>query len=139
MSQPIPIAADMGEVGSARHLELPIQGPDANLLVLINGITLKGLDTDHDFGSRDRTAVDFFIDTDYKLRDDDVLTDSSTFVSLASIGADDSTTFLLALDEVSVNVRTSKVVQLHVRGAVEGDTAIYRIGYQVNLAVLRTR
>jgi hypothetical protein len=140
MTYRIEVAADMGEVVDARHLEIPVQGPEgANLLVFINGVTLKGLDTDDDFRTRAFSPVNFFIDTDYKLRDDDRLIQSSAYACLSSIGADDSTPFLLALDETIVKVRTSRVIQLYLNGAVEGDTALYRIGYQVNLLVLRTR
>lgn len=139
MSAKVFLAADIpGQVASARHLEIPIGGPGrANLLVVVDGVAVPDLATDEQLGTEDATAVEFFIDTDYKLRDDDVLLDSSAYVTLASIDADDSTAFRLALDATEVVVRTSKVVQLHVSGGVGGDTGLHRIGYQVNLVVMR--
>src|SRR3954447_14679582 len=106
MTERIQIAADMGEITGARHLEIPIQGPGhANLLVCINGITLKGFDTDEDFrNQREPTDIEIFIDTDYKLRDDYVLVNSTAYACLASMGTDDSTGFRLALDESFVEV-----------------------------------
>jgi hypothetical protein len=141
MTERIQIAADMGEVTAARHLEIPIQGPGrANLLVCINGITVKGFDTDDDFrNGREPTGIEIFIDTDYKLRDDDVLVNATAYACLASMGTDDSTGFQLALDDSFVEVRTSRVVRLRLTGQAEGDTAIYRIGYQANLLVMRPR
>jgi hypothetical protein len=95
------------------------------------------LATDEVLNTEDKTDVDFFIDTDYKLLDNDVLIDGSAYVTLSGIAADDSTDFLLALDTTEVRLRTSKVVQLKVSGAVAGDTGLHRIGYQVNLLVMR--
>ncbi|PYQ26617.1 MAG: hypothetical protein DMF56_23690 [Acidobacteria bacterium] len=141
MIERIQIAADMGEVTAARHLEIPVQGPGrANLLVCINGITLKGFDTDEDFrNGREPTDIEIFIDTDYKLRDDDVLLYSTAYSCLASMGTDDDTGFQLALDQSFAEVRTSRVVRIRLTGTAEGDTAIYRIGYQANLLLARTR
>jgi hypothetical protein len=140
MTERVQIAADMGEIVDPRHLEIPVQGPGRiNLLVCITGVTLKGFDTDDDFrNGRIRTDVEIFVDTDYKLRDDDVLVNSSAYACLASMGTDDSTGFQLALDESFAEVRTSRVVRLRLTGTAEGDTGIYRIGYQVNLLVMRT-
>jgi hypothetical protein len=133
------VAADLGGVASARHLEIPIVGPGrANLLVVANGVALPELTTDEVLGTEETTPIDFLIDTDYKLRDNDVLIDSSAYVTLSSIDADDSTDFLLALDSTEVKVRTSKVIQLKASGAVGGDAGLHRIGYQVNLLVMRT-
>ena len=139
MTERIQIAADMGEVTAARHLEIPVRGPGpANLLVCINGITLKGFDTDEDFKTRrEPTDIEIFIDTDYKLRDDDELVNSTAYSCLASMGTDDSTGFQLALDECFAEVRTSRVVRIRLLGRAEGDTAIYRIGYQANLLLVR--
>ena len=139
----ISVAADMGAVtggvASAHHLEIPIVGPGrANLLVVIDGIAIPDLATDEALGTEDTTKVDFLIDTDFKLRDDDKLIDGSAYVTLSSIDADDSTDFLLALDNTEVKVRISNVVQLKASGAVGGDTGLHRIGYQVNLLVMRT-
>jgi len=144
MSVPFVIAqADLGPVSkgvaSARHLEIPIQGPGAaTLLVVINGVAIPDVIIPEDLhDSEARTPFDFFIDTDYKLRDDDRLLGSSAYVSLASIDSDDSRKFLLALDSTEVKVRTSKVIQLKANGALEGDSGLHRIGYQVNLLVER--
>lgn len=144
MTESIQIAADLGEVTGARHLEIPVKGPGrANLLVCINGITLKGFDTDNDFqNGREPTDIVIIIDTDYKLRDDDLLVTEqkwTAYACLASMGADDSTPFQLALDESFVEVPTSRVVRLRLTGKAEGDTALYRISYQVNLLVARMR
>ena len=106
-------------------------------MVCINGITLKGFDTDEDFrNGRERTGIEIFIDTEYKLRDSDVLVNSTVYACLASMGTDDSTGFELALDKSFAEVRTSKVVGLRLTGRAEGDTAIYRIGYEANLLVV---
>src|SRR5882672_11186944 len=134
MTERIQLAVDMGDVTAAAHLEIPVQGPgNANLLVCINGITLRGFDTDDDFGNgREPTDIEIFIDTDYKLRDDDVLLNHTAYASLASMGTDDSTGFQLALDQSFVEMRTSRVIRLRLTGKAEGDTALYRIGYQAN-------
>jgi hypothetical protein len=135
----ISVAADMGGVASAHHLEIPIAGPGrANLLVITDGVAIPDLSTDETLGTEDTTPIDFFIDTDYKLRDSDALLDSSAYVTLSSIDADDSTDFVIALDSTEVRVRTSNVIQLKASGAVGGDTALHRIGYQVNLLIMRT-
>jgi hypothetical protein len=139
----ISVAADMGGVAggvaSAHHLEIPIVGPGrANLLVVIDRIAIPELATDEVLETEETTRIDFLIDTDYKLRDADALIDSSAYVTLSSIDADDSTDFLIALDTTEVKVRTSNVIQLKASGAVGGDTGLHRIGYQVNLLVMRT-
>ena len=135
-TQVIDIAADLGGIGSLGRLEVPVRGPGrANLLVFLNGITLSGFDVN--WG--DEVPLSFLIETNYKLRDDDVLLGSTGYVSLASIGADDNETMEVALDEVSVIRRTSDVVALMVRGAILGDTTIFRIAYQANLLIMRPR
>jgi hypothetical protein len=141
MAERIEIAADMGDVIGARHLEIPVRGPGrANLLVCIDGVTVKGFDTDADFASgRNLTDIEIFIDTEYKLRDDDILLESTAYACLAAIQSDDDTGFLLALDESFAEVRTSKVVRVRLKGRAGGDTALYRVGYQVNLLLERAR
>jgi hypothetical protein len=127
-----------GGVASARHLEVPITGPGrANLLVIANGIAIFDIETDEALGTEDLTAFDFLIDTDFKLKDNDALLDSSAYACLSAIQADDSTDFRVALDSTEVKVRTSNVIQLKVSGEFEGDTGIHRIGYQVNLVISR--
>jgi hypothetical protein len=139
----VELAADMGDVVSARYLEIPIKGPgQANNLVVIDGIAVPDLDTNEKFGLENPVPpvrVNFFIDTNYKLGDDDSLIDHSAYVCLSSINADDSTEFRLALDGTDVKVRTSKVVQLIAFGGVGGDTGLMRIGFQVNLLVRKSR
>lgn len=139
MSERIHLEADMGEVGSLGILELPILGPgSANFLVILNGITLRGFDTDADFETvRNRTFVETFIDTNYQLRENDILLNSSAYATLNSIQTDDDSNVQLALDDVEVNVRTSRVIQIKINGNAEGDGGIYRIGYQVNLLISR--
>jgi hypothetical protein len=128
----------MGGVASAHHLEIPIAGPGrANLLVITDGVAVPDLSTNEMLGTEATTPIDFFIDTDYKLHDTDDLIDSSAYVTLSSIDADDSTDFLIALDSTEVRVRTSKVILLKASGAVSGDTGLHRIGYQVNLLIMR--
>jgi hypothetical protein len=138
-STSIEISADLNQVASAHHLEIPIIGPGrANLLVIVDGIAIPDVATDEYIGSEDSTPFDYFIQTDYKLKDDDVIIDSSAYVTLSSIDADDSTNFLIALDVAEVLVKTTNVIWLHISGGFEGDTGLHRIGYQVNLVVSRT-
>jgi hypothetical protein len=134
---PIQLAADLGEVGSMGHLEIPIQGPGgANLLVCINGITLSGLDVNNEEPEHFRIVVE----TEYKLRDDDQLIGGiAAFASLASIAADGGEPLEIALNEVSAIRRTSNVVALIVSGELLGDTTLFRIGYQISLTLLRMR
>jgi hypothetical protein len=136
MGEPIQLAADLGDVGSAGYLEIPIQGPaGANLLVCINGITLSGLEIDP---SDDPTPIHFVVETQYKLRDDDlVIGQIAAFASIASFAADDSEELEVALNEVSAIRRTSNVVALIVNGELLGDTALFRIRYQINLTISR--
>ena len=140
MSKRIYLAADRGDLGGTTNLELPLHGPGAaNLLVCVNGYTLSGFDTDEDFNTEDRTTIQFLIDTGYQLRDDDVLVNSSSYTTLASIGMDDERGLLLSLENNSVVVRGSKEIQLEINGETAGDNAIYRIGYQMNLLLIRRR
>jgi hypothetical protein len=135
----IEISADLDQVASAHHLEIPIVGPGrANLLVVVDGIAIPDVATDEFIGTEASTPFDYFIQTDYKLKDDDLLLDSSAYVTLSSIDADDSTNFLIAMDTTEVLVRTTRVIWLHVHGGFEGDTGLHRIGYQVNLVVSRS-
>lgn len=134
-SNRILLAADLGDVGSVSHLEIPTQGPgEANLLVFINGITLSGQDVD----SENPDPLEMIIETDYKLRDNDVLINSSAYACLASFGADDDRTLEVALDDVAVIRRTSNVIALRVTGQLVGDTTLFRVAYQVNLLLSRT-
>jgi hypothetical protein len=122
-------------MGSFGHLEIPIQGPGgANLLVCINGITLRGLDVDSD----EEVPIRIVVETEYKLRDDDQIGGIAAYASLASIAADGGEPLEIALDEISAIRRTSNVVALIVTGKLLGDTTLFRIGYQINLTLVRT-
>ena len=136
MTEFVPLATDLGGVGSFGHLEIPIQGPGgANLLVCINGITLSGLDVDWD----EEVPIRIVVETEYKLRDDDQIIGAiAAYASLASIAADDDKPLEIALDEISAIRRTSNVVALIVTGKLLGDTTLFRIGYQINLTLVRT-
>ena len=56
-----------------------------------------------------------------------------------AIGMDDERGLLLSLENNSVVVRGSKEIQLEINGETAGDNAIYRIGYQMNLLLIRRR
>ena len=138
MSRRIYLAADRADLGGLTKLELPLRGPGgANLLVCVNGYTLSGFDTDEDFGTENRTEFQFLIDTGYQLRSDDVLINSSSYVTLSSIQMDDNKGLLLSLENSSEVVRGSKEIQLEINGETAGDNGIYRIGYQLNLLLIR--
>jgi hypothetical protein len=137
------MAADRGDVGSASYLEIPLAGPgEANTLVIVNGIAIPDLATNENLGTEDTIRLDFLIDTNYNLRDNDLLIDHSAYVCLSSIETDDDEgeggEFRLALETADVLVRpTGKVVQLKASGAAGGDTGLHRIGFQLNLLVRR--
>jgi hypothetical protein len=140
MIRPIEVSADKDEVESARHLEIPIQGPaPANLLVQINGIAKPELDLfGTQTGPNEIATVHVYIDTDYKLRDDDVLVNSAVYACLASIDCDESPPHRWALDQTNIVLRTSKVIALHATCVLQNDVALHRIGYQVSLLIART-
>ena len=122
----VELAADMGDVESARFLEIPIQGPrGADRLVIIDGIAVPDFDTDEDLGAgnTDTVHITFFIDTNYKLSDLASLIDSSAYVSLASVQGDDSTEVRIAVEAAKVVKRTSGVIQLRAFGALGGGDA----------------
>jgi hypothetical protein len=137
------VASDWGDVASARYLEIPVSAPgEANTLVIVDGIAIPDLATDENLHTEDTIHLDFLIDTNYKLGDNDLLIDHSAYVCLSSIEADDDQgdggEFRLALETADVLVgKTSKIVQLKVSGAAGGDTGLHRIGFQLNLLVRR--
>ncbi len=132
---PISLATDLGEVGSIGQFEIPISGPaGANLLVCINGITLRGLDIDWE----EPLPIRIVVETEYKLRDDDQVVGIAAYATLASIATDGGGSFEIALNDVSAIRRTSNIVALIVNGELLGDTTLFRIGYQINLTLRRT-
>jgi hypothetical protein len=127
------VEADFGDIGSSGHLEIPIRGPGrANLLVFINGITLREFDREWDV----RFPFDMYIQTDYKLRDGDVLINSSAYACLAAFAVDENV-MEVALNETGVILRTSNIITLKVSGDILGDIDLLHVGYQVNLLVSR--
>ena len=133
-SDTITLSADLGDIGSLGRIDIPVQGPGgANLLVMLNGITLSGVDVDWNA----EVPLSFLIETDFKLGNGDVLRASTGYVCLASIGADDNKPMEVALDQVTVIQRTSDVIALLLQGAILGDTTIFRIAYQANLLIKR--
>ena len=127
------VEADFGDIGSSRHLEIPVRGPgSANLLVFINGITQSQFDIDWE----EVYPFDMFIQTDYKLRDGDLLVNSSAYACLAAFAVDENA-MEVALNETAVIRGTGNVITLKVSGDVLGDIDLLHVGYQVNLLVSR--
>jgi hypothetical protein len=127
------VEADFGDIGSSRHLEIPVRGPGiANLLVFINGITQSEFDIEWD----EVYPFDMFIQTDYKLRDGDLLVNSSAYACLAAFAVDENV-MEVALNETAVIRGTSNVITLKVSGDILGDIDLLHVGYQVNLLVSR--
>ncbi len=139
------VSADQGQITNPRFLEIPIQGPKpANLLVTLTGVAIvvpddEAWDQLNDGYSGSTTAGDIYIETNYKLRDSDELVDQATWVSLASIDADDDPDFIIAINSAETLERTSNVIQVHVAALTNDDASILRISYQSNILVNRTQ
>ena len=132
----VELAADDGEVDSARVLEIPINGPrEANRLVIITGIAVPSLDTDDRLYTRETIHIEFRIETGYKIAEQDSFLDGSAYVCLSSIQRDGDTEYRIAVEAAKVDLATSKVVRLIAFGAVGGDTALNKIGFQLNLLI----
>jgi hypothetical protein len=135
------VYADQGQVANPQFLEIPIQGPaPANRLVIVTGVAIVAADEDNwhllTGGGEDSSAKgDIYIETNYKLRDNDQLIDSATWISLASIEGDDDPDFTLAVDSAEALKRTSNVIQIHVVAATSDDVSLLRVSYQANLLV----
>jgi hypothetical protein len=136
----IPLSFDNGDIGSARFVELPVTGRDnANLLVMIDGLALPPFDSIP--GDAPVDDADLHIGTNYKVKDQDTLIDSSAYACFGGVQADDDAStgskFDLTLGSTSVVVATSGVVQLNLRIQLAGDLSVTQIGYQVNLVLRR--
>jgi|ERR1700730_7102393 len=132
---------DTGGVESHHFCEVPVSGPGtANRLVTITGVAISDVDTgdetDHDMSG------DIFIKTDYRLKDQDKYKDivngnktllAATYVSLASIAADDSTDVTYAVNRVFTDVDSANRIQIHIQADLHGDVTLSRISYQTNI------
>lgn len=133
----IEIKADRREIGSLSYLEIPIkESGGGNLWILISGITLIGLDVDSP-----PDTYDFYIETNYRLRDNDRLVNSCVFPWLSSIGTDNNfdehSPMTVGLNEASVQKDTSNIITLYTKAELGGDTTLFRIGFHINLLVSR--